>query len=376
MKKFEKIKKILKKLKNEFLLLLYKKYTIKLKMIVCEFCKKEYSNIHILNNHQKTANFCLKIQNNIKNTSNYIEIKKENEETLIDNDNLFNCEFCQKEFNTKFKLNSHMNNCKQREVEIIRKEYELKLDSVKKEYELKLESIKKENEVNLESVKKEYKKEIQLKDDYIKTLKEQVNIYIEKTASGSTSISTTNNNIINSINIKEEQFNKYFESLKPMLSRNIKSSMEQINYYQMLNNVEPMDKYFIKSFVDNFKDYMFTTDSSRKTIIIKLENGDSQKIKAVEFILNCFKIAEPELIRLFRALDHHIRDLAEMEEITPEEHLLYLKNLNDLKQFVFEQKSNKLVNKIATELVNRGKIMNSKKITDNKVIENEILRLH
>lgn len=36
-------------------------------MITCEFCKKEYSTIPILKHHQKTAVFCIKLQNEENN---------------------------------------------------------------------------------------------------------------------------------------------------------------------------------------------------------------------------------------------------------------------------------------------------------------------
>ncbi len=326
-------------------------------MVVCEFCKKEYSNIHILNNHQKTANFCIKIQNSIKNS-----IDKKNENINI---SILICEFCKKEFNTKFKLISHSGNCKH-------KELKNELDQVKKE----LEEVKKENEVKLELLKKENK----IKDDYIQTLKNQINVYIEKTTSNNSVGNNNNtsivNNIVNTVNIKEEEFNKLFASIKPMIPKDIKRSMQYILHEPMVNNVESMDKYFIKSFVEHFKDYMFTTDGSRGTIIIKLENGDSDKIKAVQFIIDCFKIAQPELKRLFVEVQRYLKVLSDANEITAEEYAMYKVNLKDLVDFVFEKKSNKLVNKIASELVKRGKIVKNKRLTDNKVLENEILGLN
>jgi hypothetical protein len=348
-------------------------------MVVCVYCKKNYSNSTILANHQKTANFCIKIQNNLNNNSEVnkpiineqliTQEKKEKEEkdNKID---LIKCNFCKKDFSSKFKLVSHLNICKQKEIEEIKKEYELKLENSKKEYELQLVSLK-----------KEHKKEIEAKNEYIQSLNNQINTYIEKTTShlftNNSSISTTNNNnIVNTINIKDEEFNKLFSLIKPMIPREIKRSMEQIRYESMVNNVEPMDKYFIKCFVENFKDYMFTTDGSRGTIIIKLENGDSDKIKAVQFILDCFKIAEDKLKLLFNAIQHHLKSLSDIDEITLEQYSLYKTNLKDLVQFVLENKSNKLVNKIATELVKRSKIVKNKRLTDNKVLEDEILKLH
>ncbi len=373
----------------------------------CEFCKKEYSNIHILNNHQKTANFCLKIQNNINS----------NEPDDKNNIQLSTCHFCNKEFNTKFKLSSHLKNCKHKELEEVKKYYETKIEELsveleenKKDCEVKLEENKKDCEVKLEelkknckkeiedvikeyelklelskkevdNIKKELRKEIQVKDDYIQTLKNQLNVYIEKTTSpvytvnNIDNINNNNNHIVNTVNIKDQEFNKLFASIKPMIPRDIKTSMEQIRFQPMINNVEPMDKYFIKCFVEHFKDYVFTTDGSRGTIIIKLENGDSDKIKAVQFILDCFKIAEDKLRILFTALNDHLKHLSDIEEITLEQYGLYKVNLKDLVCFVLENKSNKLVNKIASELVKRSKMVKNKRLTDNKVIENEILKL-
>ena len=359
-------------------------------MLMCEFCKKQYNNISALNYHQKTAGFCLKIQETIKNDSNISNTENDKE--------LFTCTYCKKEFNRKYNFNLHLKICKYKEVEEVKNEYDIKVENVKNEYEIKLENVKNENEVKLENNKKElddikkeledvkkdfqikldltikeYKNEIKVKDDYILTLKNQLDKYIEKNAaSNNTSII---NNIVNTVNIREEEYNKCFDSIQPMIARDIKSSMEKINFREMLNNIEPMDKYFVKSFVENFKVYMFTTDGSRGNIVIKLENGDSEKIKAVQFILDCFKIAEPELKRLFTTTQHHIKHLSDIEQITLEQYAQYKANLKDLATFVFENKSNKFIKKLANELVKCSKIIKNKRLTDNKVLENEILRL-
>ena len=379
-------------------------------MVTCEYCKKELNSISSLNYHQKTTVFCLKIQETFKNDNNS-EKKEASKE-------LFICEYCKKEFNIKFKLSSHLKNCKYKAVENVKNENEIKLENVKNEYEIKLENVKNEYDIKFENVKNEYEiklenvkneyeiklennkkelenvkkeledvkkdfqiklditnKEIKLKDDYIQTLKNQLDKYIEKNAVSNNTSIINNNNIVNTVNIREEEYNKCFEAILPMLPRDIKKSMEKINFREMINNVESMDKYFIKSFVENFKVYMFTTDGSRGNIVIKLENGESDKIKAIQFILDCFKIAEPELKRLFIAIQHHIKHLSDIEEITLEQYAQYKANLKDLVTFVSENKSNKFIKKLANELVKCSKIIKNKRLTDNKVLENEILRL-
>ena len=44
-------------------------------MVICIYCKKNYSTSTILSNHQKSANFCILIQNSLINNSE-IKVKK------------------------------------------------------------------------------------------------------------------------------------------------------------------------------------------------------------------------------------------------------------------------------------------------------------
>ena len=61
----------------------------------CKFCNKIFSSKSSLNNHQKTAKYCIKLQdNNVDTISN------------------FNCEFCTKNFTTKQVLLNHLYSCK------------------------------------------------------------------------------------------------------------------------------------------------------------------------------------------------------------------------------------------------------------------------
>ena len=58
----------------------------------CEFCNKTFKNISSLNNHIKTAKYCLKIQGK--------------------DINIFTCEFCKKEFTKKDHYKEHNLICK------------------------------------------------------------------------------------------------------------------------------------------------------------------------------------------------------------------------------------------------------------------------
>ena len=59
----------------------------------CEYCKHEFSLERTLNNHKKTAKYCLRIQGNKKTVT-------------------FECKYCKKSLSTKQRLTSHIDTCK------------------------------------------------------------------------------------------------------------------------------------------------------------------------------------------------------------------------------------------------------------------------
>ena len=63
---------------------------------ICEYCNKSYKTLSNLNNHKKTAKFCLNLQ---KESNPDKEVK------------ILKCEYCDKEFTTKFVLNNHVSVC-------------------------------------------------------------------------------------------------------------------------------------------------------------------------------------------------------------------------------------------------------------------------
>lgn len=62
-------------------------------LLKCQFCNKNFTNISSFNHHQKTAKYCLKIQNDIKS----VEIK---------------CQYCNKIFSKQSNLNQHQKTTK------------------------------------------------------------------------------------------------------------------------------------------------------------------------------------------------------------------------------------------------------------------------
>jgi len=107
----------------------------------CDYCKKDFSNKYILRNHQKTAKYCLRIQN------------KPLEEEHV-------CENCESVFTQKTHLKTHMKTCRatnnikqvqkrhKKQIHTLRKQlqqqeakYERKIEKIQTQYERKIEKL-------------------------------------------------------------------------------------------------------------------------------------------------------------------------------------------------------------------------------------------
>jgi chromosome segregation ATPase len=154
-------------------------------MHVCNFCKKEYSSKGILETHQKTAKFCLRLHSDLN---------------IINNN--FNCEFCTCNFSRKDHLERHYENCKIR-LKKIKEENEQKKDLIilklneeinkyndevnnyKAELIIKDKQLKEVNNYKAELINKDkklkievynYEEELKIKDEIIQKLKKEIKI--------------------------------------------------------------------------------------------------------------------------------------------------------------------------------------------------------
>ena len=151
----------------------------------CEYCKKEFSSKSSLNNHKKTAKFCLKLQN-----------KK-------DDANNFNCEYCSRNFTSKQPLLTHLNTCKNKKEDLVNIEI-TNLQNKLKETEKDLQEREKDLQNKLKEREKEFLK-FQLQEKYflqqeenykeqIKDLQNKLERILNKAIDRPT---TTNHNTVN-----------------------------------------------------------------------------------------------------------------------------------------------------------------------------------
>ena len=110
--------------------------------IECDFCKRSFSTKGILISHQKSAKYCLKLQN--KNNDNFL------------------CSFCNKHFTSQYNLNEHLAICKE-------KQYEDRDNKIKDTYIKEINELKQQI-ANLEINKKYTDSLLKEKNDYIEKL--------------------------------------------------------------------------------------------------------------------------------------------------------------------------------------------------------------
>ena len=89
----------------------------------CQYCKKTFSSKSSLNNHQKTAKYCLKLQDSNMEIVN------------------FKCEYCDNYFTIKQHLSNHLLACKEKKD----KELQEKLSKKDKELQEKDKELQKKD---------------------------------------------------------------------------------------------------------------------------------------------------------------------------------------------------------------------------------------
>ena len=156
----------------------------------CEFCNRQFSTKGILVSHQKTAKYCLTLQN--KHNENFI------------------CNFCNKNFTSQYNLNEHLTTCKKKQHE----EMKIRLkDEFIKEIEYLTNKLK-ETETN-------YIRQLEEKETTITKLEAKLEKFENVVIANTRNPITTNNTIVltNTLNLNDTE--KFKSIIGEGLSKNV-----------------------------------------------------------------------------------------------------------------------------------------------------------
>ena len=285
------------------------------KSYTCSYCKKEYKSMSSLNFHQKTAKFCIKLQNkSITETENYT------------------CNFCNKVFTLKQTFNIHSSSCKEKKIQD-----ENNKQKTMEELNDELQKAKEDLQKAKEEIEK-LKLTIHFKDEQINKLEKTNNVLVQRPTSV---INNNNDNRKTQYNI---QFNQLFEKLDVLNESNINKRINTINTEDQIReyNVENFTNEFTEKLIDIFKDLTFCTDQSRKTVVIKDKDSNSIKMSVEEMLTKCLNLGTDGFRTHFTLTEQVVDERINNEDQTLTSEMLdkFEEQIKELKQYLIENKDN------------------------------------
>lgn len=194
----------------------------------CQYCKKIFSTKGNLTNHQKTAKYCLVIQNRSPS---------------------FVCSFCTKEFTKANDLKSHNLIC----LEKVKFDFEIELRKLQEENQ----NMKKNFEEEIQSMKKSHTEEIQrIKEEHIRDIKE---------------LAITSINTPKTVKFNNQRINQVINNLIPLTDDHMNNQIQYLTIEHVKNGIDGYVKYALEHF---FKDRIICTDFARRKIKYKNKEGD------------------------------------------------------------------------------------------------------
>ena len=232
-------------------------------MVQCSYCSHDFSTKTSLNSHQKTAKYCLKIQE-----TEGVEIKF-----------LFKCKFCCKILSQQIDLDRHQLKC-----------YSKKESDNTNKYELIINEL----QTTIASHKKEIEKKLSIKDRIIK----KIRLECEKKLSEQKLIIEEQKIIIKEFQDDQRKQNKDLtDRIQSMAEKAIAkpSTLNQNTTNQIINNMMPITDAHLQEHIHNLnplhvqngasgyakyaleyplKDMIVCTDFQRRNCKYKDENGN------------------------------------------------------------------------------------------------------
>lgn len=210
----------------------------------CNFCEKEFSNKSSLNNHQKTAKYCLEKQGLVSS---------------------FKCDGCDKLFGTNLRLTEHISICKKRKEMI----YNEDIKNLKDDKDQKIKELKDDIQVLVNKYSQELKEE---RERYAQELKEERDRYAQE-------LREKDKVIERHIQELKEERDKHIQELKDMLENANKTITEIAKQPKTTNtnttNIKGNQN--IKNILTNNDKYQENT--SREYIISVADHIDSQNME-------------------------------------------------------------------------------------------------
>ena len=356
---------------------------------ICEFCNKSYKTLSNLNNHKKTAKFCLNLQKE----------SKPDEEVVV---KVLKCEYCDKEFTTKFIFNNHMSVCTSKILyDKLEKQKEELEHNFKEQLKEKDEQILKQNRLldfkdklifqkdeQLKEKEQQLKEKDELKNkclllnhsiefkdtiikekdaiikdkeqfiqDNFKELlsKQQAPVYQNTTVNNQQHITNYNN-----------YYNKMFNELEPLTNKYIIDKISEITpgsliYIHNLDNANSniIDYNFACSLVNILKNRLFFTDTSRGKLVYKDENNEKKLENAETLVLESMQIAKKECLNICKVAIDIVRERG--EEFTDKDYGQCISGLTQLSDCIKLGKPHAIITEIANKLCKNSKLMPSMK---------------
>ena len=270
---------------------------------VCEYCKKEYTTLSNLKHHQKTAQFCLDLQNQLSVG--------------------FKCEHCDKTFSSNKYLKQHYSHCKI--YKIFNENINLKKEIEELKTKFKLEMN--EELIKIKDENKELKLKLEFKDQTITKLEKENEKY-QKLVTRPTTIY---NNVTNTY--YKIQFNQLLEEIEVLNSENIAKRLNDINMVEFTNNcMEKFDITLTTSLSNVFKNFTFCTDKARRTVVIKNEEGKIEKVTIDDFVKMGLTLGAIDIINFIKEIE--VINNGKNTDDNKEAYNIYYKKLQDTKEYV------------------------------------------
>jgi hypothetical protein len=209
----------------------------------CQYCKNTFSTKTSLNNHQKSASYCLKLRGDV------VKYK-------------YKCESCSMTFHKIFNLNRHVETCKSNDTVY---QYMKTIKDLTDEIREKDIIISQQNEHKDQMIK-----------DQKHTIKE-LQDRLENVAIKAVQRPTT----------KNTQINNYIQNLKPLTQEHLLDSVPNLTIDHIIKGPEGYAEYALEY---PLKDRMVCSDYSRRKV--KFKNKDGKVITDPEMTVLAVKFFE------------------------------------------------------------------------------------